>query len=51
MNSSRSIDLGIMTFIRDPYSFDGGIELKYQFRTVYGVLIAEAVGYGVHPSA
>jgi HK97 family phage major capsid protein len=44
-------DAGIMTFIRDPYSFDGGVELKYQFRTVYGVLIAEAIGYGVHPSA
>lgn len=44
-------DAGMMRFIRDPYSYEGGIELRYQFRTVYGVLQAEAIGYGVHPSA
>jgi len=42
---------GMMTFLRDPYSYEGGIELRYQYRKVYGVLQAEAIGYGVHPSA
>ena len=40
-----------MHFIRDPYSYEAGIELRYQYRVVYGVLQAEAIGYGVHPSA
>jgi HK97 family phage major capsid protein len=40
-----------MRFIMDPYSVDGLTVLKYSFRTVYGVLQAGAVGYGVHPSA
>jgi HK97 family phage major capsid protein len=40
-----------LRFIRDPFSVDGIVVLKYSFRTVYGVLIAGAVGYGVHPSA
>lgn len=40
-----------MNFIRDPYSYEAGIELRYQFRTVYGVLQSEAIGYGAHPSA
>lgn len=44
-------DAGMMNFLRDPYSYEAGIELRYQFRTVYGVLQAEAIGYGVHPSA
>lgn len=35
----------------DPYSEDGVTVLKYMFRTVFGVLIAGAIGYGVHPSA
>ena len=42
-----------MSVIRDPYtrSGDGEIILTYMYRLVYGVLIAEAIGYGVHPSA
>ncbi len=40
-----------LSFIRDPYTYDGLVLLKYMFRLVYGVLIAGAVGYGVHPSA
>jgi HK97 family phage major capsid protein len=44
-------DAGMMNFLRDPYSYEAGIELRYQFRTIYGVLVAEAIGYGVHPSA
>lgn len=40
-----------LRMIRDPYSEDGVVVLKYSFRTVYGVLIAGALGYGVHPSA
>ena len=35
----------------DPYSEDGVTVLKYMFRTVFGVLQAGAIGYGVHPSA
>jgi HK97 family phage major capsid protein len=39
--------------IRDPYSRAGYGELilHYMFRCDYGVLQAEAIGYGVHPSA
>jgi HK97 family phage major capsid protein len=40
-----------LSMIRDPYSVDGIVVLKYSFRAVYGVLIAGAVGYGVHPAA
>ncbi len=40
-----------LRIIRDIYSVDGMVVLKYSFRTVYGVLQAGAVGYGVHPSA
>lgn len=40
-----------LRFIRDPYTTDGIVYLKYSFRAVYGVLIAGAVGFGVHPSA
>jgi HK97 family phage major capsid protein len=41
------------TFLRDPYSkaSTGQVVLHYFFRAVYGVLQAEAVGYGVHPSS
>lgn len=41
------------SLIRDPYTRGGQGEvlLYYMFRCDYGVLIAEAVGYGVHPSA
>ena len=38
-------------FLRDPYSYEAGIELRYQFRAVYKVLQAEAIGYGVHPAS
>lgn len=40
-----------LRFLRDPYTTDGIVYLKYSFRAVYGVLIAGAVGYGAHPSA
>lgn len=42
-----------MTVIRDPYSRAGYGEviLHYMFRCDYAVLQAEAIGYGVHPSA
>ena len=42
-----------MSVIRDPYtrSANGEVILTYMYRLVYGVLIAEAIGYGVHPSA
>ena len=40
-----------LTLLRDPYTVDGMLVLKYYFRTVYGVLQAEAIGYGVHPTA
>lgn len=40
-----------LRLIRDPYSVDGIVVLKYSFRTIYGVLIAGAVGYADHPSA
>jgi len=41
------------TVLRDPYSLakKGQIVLHYYFRTVYGVLQSEAIGYGAHPSA
>lgn len=37
-----------ITFIRDPYtaSLTGQVRLLWHFRTVYGVLQAEAIGYG-----
>lgn len=42
-----------LTMIRDPYSRAGygEIILHYMFRCDYNVLQAEAIGYGVHPSA
>lgn len=42
-----------VTFLRDPYTvaIKGQVRLLWHFRTVYGVLQAEAIGYGVHPSA
>jgi len=36
-----------LRIIRDPYSVDGMVIVKYSFRTVYGVLQAGAIGYGV----
>jgi HK97 family phage major capsid protein len=40
------------TVLRDPYSkaSTGQISLHYYFRTVYGVLQAEAIGYKDHPT-
>jgi len=42
-----------ITVLRDPYtrSSYGEIILNYMFRCDYNVLQAEAIGYGVHPSA
>lgn len=40
-----------LSLLRDPYSTDGIVYLKYTLRVVYGVLQPAAVGYGVHPSA
>ena len=40
-----------MTFLRDPYTTDGIVYLKYGFRAVYKVLQAEAVQYATHPTA
>jgi HK97 family phage major capsid protein len=40
-----------MTFLRDPYTTDGIVYLKYRFRAVYKVLQAEAVQYATHPTA
>jgi len=40
-----------LRFLRDPYTTDGIVYLKYSFRAVYGVLIAGAIGYGAHPTA
>lgn len=39
-----------LSLIRDPYSVDGLVVLKYSFRAVYGVLVAGAIGYGQHPT-
>ncbi len=41
------------SLIRDPYSraANGEVILNYMFRADYAVLVAEAIGYGVHPSA
>ncbi|RIK37903.1 MAG: phage major capsid protein [Chloroflexi bacterium] len=41
------------TVLRDPYSLanKGQIVLHYYFRAVYGVLQAEAIGYGQHAAA
>ena len=42
-----------LQMIRDPYTRAryGQIELVYLFDCVYGVMNAEAIGYGIHPSA
>lgn len=39
------------SFLRDPYTTDGIVYLKYGFRTVYKVLQAEAIQYATHPTA
>ncbi len=40
-----------LKLIRDPYTVDGLVILKYSFRACYGVLVAGGCGWGVHPSA
>lgn len=40
-----------LEMIRDPYSVDGLVILKYRFRACYGVLIAGGIGYGSHPTS
>ncbi|MCO5189349.1 MAG: phage major capsid protein [Anaerolineae bacterium] len=35
-------------FLRDPYSWDAGVIMRYQFRCAYSVLQAGAIGYGEH---
>jgi hypothetical protein len=42
-----------MTMLRDPYtrSSYGEVVINYYFRAVYKVLVAEAIGFGAHPSA
>jgi HK97 family phage major capsid protein len=40
-----------LRLLRDPYSVDGLVVLKFAFRVAYGVLQAYAVGFAVHPSA
>lgn len=39
-----------INLLRDPYSVQGLVLLRYMFRAVYGVLIQGAIGYGVHPT-
>lgn len=38
-------------FLRDPYTTDGVVYLKYWFRIVFGQLIAGAIGYGKQATA
>lgn len=40
-----------LTVLRDPYTVDGKVILKYYFRVVYAVLQAEAILYATHPTA
>jgi HK97 family phage major capsid protein len=40
-----------LTVLRDPYTVDGKVILKYYFRAVYKTLQAEAILYATHPSA
>jgi HK97 family phage major capsid protein len=42
---------GGLRFIRDPYSVDGMVVLKYSFRAVYGILVAGGICYATHPTA
>lgn len=39
------------TMLRDPYTVDGKVILKYYFRCVYKVLQAAAIIYATHPTA
>jgi len=40
-----------LTVLRDPYTVDGKVILKYYFRAVYKTLQAAAIIYGTHPTA
>ena len=40
-----------MAVLRDPYTVDGKVILKYYFRAVYKTLQAAAIIYAAHPSA
>ena len=40
-----------LRLLRDPYTTDGIVYLKFMFRCVFGVLVAGAIGYARHPSA
>jgi HK97 family phage major capsid protein len=40
-----------LTVLRDPYTVDGKVILKYYFRAVYAVLQSAAIIYGTHPTA
>jgi HK97 family phage major capsid protein len=40
-----------LTILRDPYTVDGKVILKYYFRCVYKVLQAGAFVYATHPTA
>lgn len=40
-----------LSFLRDPYTVDGKVILKYSFRQVYKVLQAEAILYASHPTS
>lgn len=40
-----------LTVLRDPYTVDGKVILKYYFRAVYKTLQAGAIVYGTHPTA
>lgn len=40
-----------MSMLRDPYTVDGKVILKYYFRCVYKVLQAGAIVYATHPTA
>ena len=44
-------DGGSMTILRDPYTTDGIVYLKYRFRAVYKTLQAEAIQYATHTTA
>ena len=40
-----------LTVLRDPYTVDGKVILKYYFRAVYKTLQGAAIVYGTHPTA
>lgn len=48
MGMREGESLGVL---RDPYTTDGIVYLKYRFRAVYKTLQAEAIQYATHPTA